>query len=90
MKKWNMPQGLQACVRHHHMPNCSKKFETLSFIVAFGNYLSHIHGLEADDALISKTKEIDAMIQKVNLSPENDMRLHETIVEDFQHADIFD
>jgi HD-like signal output (HDOD) protein len=90
MKKWNMPDGLKACVQYHHDPTSSMEFEKLSFIVSYGNYLSHVHGIQKDNPSLCKTNDIESMIKKMGLSPEEEIRFNDNIIEDFQHADLFD
>lgn len=90
MNKWNMPEGLKACVQYHHNPSASKEFDKLSNIVSYGNYLSHVHGLQKNDISLNKTNEIESMIKKMNLSTEEELLFNETIIDDFQNAHLFD
>lgn len=90
MNKWNMPDGLKACVQYHYNPSASKEFEKLSNIVSYGNYLSHVHGLQKNDTSLNKTNEIESMIKKMSLSPEEDTLFNETIIDDFRNAHLFD
>lgn len=90
MKKWNMPQELQACVRGHHAPGRAGEMELIVSITAVADYLSHVHGTETDSAMISQPAGIKALIRKIGLSAEDEVRLQQAVVEDLQHSDLLD
>jgi len=90
MRKWEMPESLQACVRYHHRPQDSVKYGSLSTIIACGNHLSHMHGFQAEEARPDKSTDIETFETILHLSPAETESLYDTITSDFQLTDIFD
>ena len=44
LEKWNLPQALVACVRHHHHPSGAGEFQKYAACVAVGNMVAHSPG----------------------------------------------
>ncbi|MDY6951089.1 MAG: HDOD domain-containing protein [Thermodesulfobacteriota bacterium] len=88
MKKWKMPESLTTCVRHHH-PHDVGQPGMLSFIVAYGDYLSHLHGSDAEE-IQDEGMDVEGIMENLNLSDEQIQDLHDVVIGDFRCADVFD
>ncbi len=83
-----MPESAKVCVKYHHDVDSAGEARSLAAITAYADHLSHLHGTQlqwfaADSALIS-----DEMARALNLSPEANAALVESVIDDFQQADL--
>ncbi len=86
LEKWNMPGSLKTSVRYHHQPQDSREFEKLAYIIACGDYLSHIHGAQPDKTQAEEFIDIEAIMENLNLSEDQMQVLQGTVIEDFEHS----
>ncbi len=70
LAKWQMPENLQACVKHHHNPTEAGQDNRLPHIVAAGNFLSHAYGTQPDPALAENSGDFEQTCIELNLTPE--------------------
>jgi HD-like signal output (HDOD) protein len=88
MEKWRMPESAKVCVKFHHPIEPGGKVHPLAAITAYADHLSHLHGTQlqafvADPEAISRE-----MAGGLGLSHEANTALVESVLADFQHADL--
>jgi len=89
MDKWKIPGNIAACVKFHHAPQKADQFEKLAYIVALGDCLSHLHGMNSSGES-HHSRRFDEAINALGLSTDDIDRLNELIIDNFKHSDIFD
>jgi hypothetical protein len=87
MKKWKMPETLTSCVRYHH--ESQKTTNPLSFIIAYGDYLSHLHGSQGEE-IDDGSMDVDTMVANLALPDQQSQDLYDVVIGDFKWADVFD
>lgn len=91
MEKWNIPSSLSECVKHHHYPDAAaKEYQTITNIVALGNYLSHHHGSNNNRSNTAYSTTTPTIIKVLNLSEDDITLLRDRVVDDFKQSNIFD
>ena len=90
MKKWKMPPGLSACVRRHHRFKEIGDDDLLVPIVAYGNYLAHTCGNQEEGCQMESQAEIDALVNHLQLTAEQNAALKDKIIEDYQNNNLFE
>ncbi len=70
LAKWQMPESLQACVRHHHEPGAAGPDAVLARIVAVGDYLSRCCGGQPDADLAALSCDYERICAELGLPPE--------------------
>jgi len=89
MRKWKMPEPLKTCVQYHHQLQGTHEPDMLSYVVAYGDLLSHLHGFQTEESQAEKTVNLDHILEHLKLSDRAIGRLTELVIKDFQSADIF-
>ena len=90
MKKWKMPPGLKACVQRHHRFKEIDGDDLLVPIVAYGNHLAHSFGTQEESNQDESQSDIDALVNQLQLTAEQNAALKEKIIEDFQNNNLFE
>ena len=90
MKKWKMPPGLKACVQMHHRFKDVDNGDLLVPIVAYGNYLEHSCSTQEEGNQMENQSDIDALVQQLQLTTEQNAALKEKIIEDYQNNSLFE
>ena len=91
MEKWKMPQSLQECVQYHHDLCSLKNFNSLAPIIAYGDYLSHMYGAQADTMPQGENGvDVESIQNHLNLSNESVTALHEAVISDLSQSDFLD
>jgi HD-like signal output (HDOD) protein len=89
MEKWHMPEILNTCVQYHHQPGASGGNTQLTRIVAYGNCLSNLNGVNESVGADRYAKEIEAHRRHFNLEGAAEA-LEGMIIEDFRQMDVLD
>jgi putative nucleotidyltransferase with HDIG domain len=90
MKKWKMPPSLRACVQMHHRFKEPGDDDLLVPIVAYGNYLAHTCGAQAESNQMESQADIDALVIRLQLTEEQNKALKDEIIEDYQNNNLFE
>jgi HD-like signal output (HDOD) protein len=90
MEKWQMPEILKSCVQYHHQPNVAPVDDQLSKIIAYGNCLSNLLGLNEPVGVDKYTENLRAIRGYFNMEEEEAEAFEQKIVETFKQADVFD
>jgi HD-like signal output (HDOD) protein len=90
MKKWKMPPSLRACVQMHHRFKETGDDDLLVPIVAYGNYLAHTCGAQAESNQMESQADIDALVIRLQLTEEQNKALKDEIIEDYQNNNLFE
>lgn len=88
LDRWNMPDVLTACVRHHHDPDAAGEHAALARIVACGNYLGHAHGTLPDGATAEAGVAFAEHARSLGIAPDQMTALHERVVEDLESSHV--
>ena len=88
MDKWKMPASAKACVKYHHCVEDAGEARMLAAITAYANHLCHLHGTQLQGFAPDTQAITTQLIGLLGLSAEANAGLIETIVADFQNADM--
>jgi HD-like signal output (HDOD) protein len=90
MEKWNMPASAKACVKFHHRVDSAETDPTLVRIIAYANHLSHLHGTPFQWSVSDPEAVSKQMAEGLGLPAEANARLVESVIADFQQADLLE
>jgi HD-like signal output (HDOD) protein len=90
MEKWHMPEILNTCVQYHHQLEASGENEMLDRIVAYGNCISNLRGINDSVGAGHYEKEIEEHRRHFNLEGAAVESLEEQIAEEFKQTDMLD
>jgi HD-like signal output (HDOD) protein len=98
MNKWNMPESLMEGVRYHHAPRPSGKSDLLSYIVGYGNVLSHLYYAPKpgpqeteDPSTLPPVEEniVSLFLKPLEVSEAGHRMILGTFEEEFRNAELF-
>lgn len=88
LDQWHMPETVKACARFHHRFKEADRYKELTAIVAYGNYISHMHGANPKTMLPEEMVDIQDLVRALGLPSQDNDDLIETITNEFQTADL--
>ncbi len=90
MEKWHMPETLKICVQYHHDPASSSGDKKLSWIIAYGNALSNLYGLNEPVGAELYSESVKEARSHLKIGDGEAESLEQLVVEDLKQSDLFD
>ncbi len=90
MEKWNMPEGLRACIRDHHLPPDRLEYGAPAHIVACGDMFSHRWGLQTGDAATGEGPDVERFAESLKLPAQRGRELFDAVIADYNSSGVFD
>ena len=88
MEKWKMPPSATGCVKFHHHLEKAGTTKPLATIIAYADHLSHLHGTPLQWFVAHPEAISDEMAQALGLSATANAALVDSVVSDFQQAEL--
>jgi len=88
MEKWHMPEALKHCIQNHHQPASAGDDGALTRIVAYGNVISNLNGMNETAGVEKYQRDLLGIRKLLNIGDAD--ALEAQVVEDLKQADVFE